>query len=97
MYSFVTQLTVPPSCYRAASVWLRLLTQSSAARGLLAPSNALSDCSATETTSDWRDRALCAGTDPAAFIPEKGELTRIARAVCTSYTVQRECGPRTCP
>lgn len=58
---------------------------------LPASSNALSDCSATGTTSDWRDRALCAEIDPAAFFPEKGESTRDARAVCTACTVQREC------
>lgn len=44
-----------------------------------------------ETTSSWRDAALCAQTDPAAFFPEKGESTRQAKAVCTACPVQGEC------
>jgi WhiB family redox-sensing transcriptional regulator len=40
---------------------------------------------------DWKDRALCAETDPEAFFPEKGGSTREAKKVCTSCEVRAEC------
>ena len=39
----------------------------------------------------WRDRGLCAQTDPEAFFPEKGGSTRAAKAVCRSCEVAAEC------
>lgn len=32
--------------------------------------------------SDWRERALCAQTDPEAWFPEKGGSTREAKQTC---------------
>ncbi len=40
---------------------------------------------------DWKDRALCAETDPEAFFPEKGGSTREAKRVCVSCEVRAEC------
>ena len=40
---------------------------------------------------DWRDRALCAQTDPEAFFPERGGSTREAKRVCRSCEVRAEC------
>ena len=40
---------------------------------------------------DWKDRALCAETDPEAFFPEKGGSTREAKKVCVSCEVRAEC------
>ena len=40
---------------------------------------------------DWKDRALCAETDPEAFFPEKGGSTREAKKVCVSCDVRSEC------
>ena len=40
---------------------------------------------------DWKDRALCAETDPEAFFPEKGGSTREAKKVCSSCDVRAEC------
>ena len=40
---------------------------------------------------DWRDRALCAQTDPEAFFPEKGGSTREAKKVCRACEVRAEC------
>ncbi len=40
---------------------------------------------------DWKDRALCAETDPEAFFPEKGGSTREAKRVCVSCDVRAEC------
>ena len=39
----------------------------------------------------WKDRALCAETDPEAFFPEKGGSTREAKRVCTVCEVRAEC------
>ena len=39
----------------------------------------------------WRERALCAETDPEAFFPEKGGSTREAKKVCTGCEVRAEC------
>src|SRR4051794_33995119 len=38
----------------------------------------------------WRERALCAETDPEAFFPEKGGSTREAKKVCTGCEVRAE-------
>lgn len=43
------------------------------------------------STSDWRDSALCAQTDPEAFFPGKGESVRPAKSVCARCTVQDDC------
>jgi WhiB family transcriptional regulator, redox-sensing transcriptional regulator len=40
---------------------------------------------------DWRDRALCAQTDPEAFFPERGGSVREAKRVCRSCEVRAEC------
>jgi len=40
---------------------------------------------------EWKDRALCAETDPEAFFPEKGGSTREAKKVCVSCDVRAEC------
>lgn len=40
---------------------------------------------------DWRDRGLCAQTDPEAFFPEKGGSTREAKRICTGCEVRAEC------
>jgi WhiB family redox-sensing transcriptional regulator len=40
---------------------------------------------------DWRERALCAQTDPEAFFPEKGGSSREAKKVCRSCEVRPEC------
>jgi WhiB family transcriptional regulator, redox-sensing transcriptional regulator len=40
---------------------------------------------------EWRERALCAQTDPEAFFPEKGGSTKAAKAVCHSCEVRQEC------
>lgn len=40
---------------------------------------------------DWRQRALCAQTDPDAFYPEKGGSTRAAKKVCDVCPVRVEC------
>ena len=39
----------------------------------------------------WRERALCAETDPEAFFPEKGGSTRAAKAICLSCEVREDC------
>ena len=39
----------------------------------------------------WKDRALCAETDPEAFFPEKGGSPREAKRVCSSCEVRAEC------
>ena len=44
-----------------------------------------------ETALGWQERALCAQTDPEAFVPEKGGSTREAKKVCTGCEVRAEC------
>ena len=39
----------------------------------------------------WQERALCAQTDPEAFVPEKGGSTREAKRICTTCEVRSEC------
>ena len=39
----------------------------------------------------WQEQALCAQTDPEAFVPEKGGSTREAKKVCQSCDVKAEC------
>ena len=39
----------------------------------------------------WQEKALCAQTDPEAFLPEKGGSTREAKRVCSSCEVRAEC------
>lgn len=39
----------------------------------------------------WRDRALCAETDPEAFHPENGGSTVQAKAICGRCEVRPEC------
>lgn len=41
--------------------------------------------------ASWKDRALCAQTDPEAFFPDKGGSTREAKKVCLSCEVRLEC------
>ena len=40
---------------------------------------------------DWRDKAVCAQTDPEAFFPVKGGSTREAKRVCRGCEVRAEC------
>lgn len=40
---------------------------------------------------DWRDRALCAQTDPESFYPEKGGSTREAKDTCFRCEVREAC------
>lgn len=44
-----------------------------------------------EDEENWRDRALCAQTDPEAFFPEKGGSTREAKKMCLGCPVRSEC------
>ena len=44
-----------------------------------------------EKPRDWRERSLCAQTDPEAFHPEKGGSTREAKKVCLNCEVREEC------
>jgi len=39
----------------------------------------------------WQDEALCAQTDPQAFVPEKAGSTRQAKKVGSSHDVRSEC------
>lgn len=39
----------------------------------------------------FRDKALCAQTDPEAFYPEKGGSTREAKQICGRCEVKVEC------
>ena len=39
----------------------------------------------------WRDRALCAETDPEAFFPEKGGSVSVAKRVCFACEVRADC------
>ena len=39
----------------------------------------------------WQADALCAQTDPEAFLPEKGGSTRDAKKICTTCEVRSEC------
>jgi hypothetical protein len=41
--------------------------------------------------TDWKDRALCAETDPEAFFPGKGGSTALAKRVCAACEVRAEC------
>jgi WhiB family redox-sensing transcriptional regulator len=40
---------------------------------------------------EWRERALCAQTDPEAFYPEQGGSTREAKKVCLGCEVKDKC------
>jgi WhiB family redox-sensing transcriptional regulator len=40
---------------------------------------------------NWRDRALCAETDPELFFPEKGHNAAKARRVCFRCPVRVPC------
>ena len=44
-----------------------------------------------DTEEDWRERALCAQTDPEAFFPEKGGSVKEAKAVCMQCAVRIAC------
>lgn len=43
--------------------------------------------------NDWRDEALCAQTDPDAFLPEKGGAALMAQAIaiCNTCPVRQAC------
>lgn len=40
---------------------------------------------------DWKDRGLCAQTDPEAFFPEKGGSTTEAKRICRECEVRPQC------
>ena len=44
-----------------------------------------------EVEMSWKERSLCAQTDPEAFFPEKGGSTREAKKVCVGCEVRAEC------
>lgn len=46
---------------------------------------------ALDCSGDWRDRALCAETDPELFFPETGQSTVPAKRVCAACEVRAEC------
>ena len=39
----------------------------------------------------WKDRGLCAETDPELFFPDKGESTKAAKRICFACEVRAEC------
>lgn len=39
----------------------------------------------------WRERALCAETDPETFFPEKGDNATAAKAICIRCDVREQC------
>ncbi len=59
-------------------------------RGELATRSAFKSGDSSDS-SDWRDAALCAQTDPEAFFPEKGGSADEARKVCANCDVSEEC------
>jgi WhiB family transcriptional regulator, redox-sensing transcriptional regulator len=42
-------------------------------------------------TLDWQDDALCAQTDPEAFLPDKGQSNRAAKRICDGCDVKAQC------
>ena len=46
---------------------------------------------AEQGDGDWRERALCAQTDPEAFFPDKGDSTQEAKRICLGCEVRAEC------
>jgi WhiB family redox-sensing transcriptional regulator len=45
----------------------------------------------TGEDEDWRERAVCAQTDPEAFFPERGQSSREAKRVCAGCEVRPDC------
>ncbi|MGW1939002.1 WhiB family transcriptional regulator [Streptomyces goshikiensis] len=39
----------------------------------------------------WKERGLCAQTDPEEFFPEKGGATKTAKQICGACEVRAEC------
>jgi len=46
---------------------------------------------AAERHPAWTDGALCAQADPEDWFPEKGQSTRIAKAICCRCPVKAPC------
>ena len=46
---------------------------------------------ASDETSDWREHAACAETDPEAFFPEQGIPNAQAKTVCAGCFVREDC------
>lgn len=44
-----------------------------------------------DSNMDWRERGICAQTDPESFFPEKGGSTKESKRVCLSCDVRKEC------
>lgn len=42
-------------------------------------------------TDQFKERGLCAQTDPEAFFPEKGDSNRDAKRICARCDVKAEC------
>ena len=42
-------------------------------------------------TGSWKDRGLCAETDPELFFPDKGESTKAAKRICFACEVRAKC------
>ena len=40
---------------------------------------------------EWMHWANCRGTDPEAFVPDKGESSDLAKRVCGNCAVESEC------
>lgn len=45
----------------------------------------------TRRSGEWRERALCAQSDPERFFPEKGNSTVAAKKICNTCDVIDEC------
>ena len=44
-----------------------------------------------ETKESWKERALCAQTDPDAFFPDQGGSVAAAKRICKQCDVREEC------
>ena len=42
-------------------------------------------------TDNWRDHAECRGTNPALFIPERGDNNGFAKAICAICPSKQPC------
>lgn len=40
---------------------------------------------------EWQKGAVCAQVDPELFFPEKGQTSKVAKAICASCDVRQQC------